>query len=138
MPRLALARLSLTEMLADADSRAGLTADAQALILAETAATEAEIGRIIFGLLVMYEGFERRGEQVKTMVVAQWRHSLGGWPADVLHAAAQRWLNGPKAAFVPQPGDVLGLCEEIGGYRRALARKAARFLAATETERCSR
>lgn len=125
---LPLAKMSLATLL-DQPDREVITAQAQQLVTANSPATEMEIGKVIFELLSMYESFERRTEASKTLVVNQWRKSLAGWPVDVLEGASQRWINSDKASFVPQPGDVIKHCETIGLFRRALAKKAADFLA---------
>lgn len=103
-------------------------AEAERVLAANAPAGEAEVGRVIFNLLIMYESFDRRAAPSKTLVVEQWRRSLTGWPLDVLEKAAQSWINGEKASFTPQPGDVVTACERIGGFRRSLARKASNFL----------
>lgn len=112
----------------DARSLERFTSDARRVVAANTSATDAEVGKVIFNLLIMYDSFDRRGEQSKAMVVDQWRKSLTGWPIDVLEQAAQEWINGEKAAFVPQPGNILEACERIGSFRRAMAKKAAELL----------
>ncbi len=123
-----MAKVSLASLL-DLPDRPLLLADAELVVLANTPATDAEIGRVIFNLLIMYESFDRRSEASKAMVVDQWRQSLTGWPLDVLQQAATGWINGEKASFVPQPGDVIKACERIGAFRRAMAKKAADFIA---------
>lgn len=122
-----MAKLSLGTLFSQPD-RLSLEVDAERVLLANTPATESELGKVIFGLLIMYDSFERRPQESKTMVIDQWRKSLSGWPVDVLEEAAQRWINGPKASYMPQPGDVVTACEEVGRYRRAMAKKAADFL----------
>lgn len=122
-----MAKLSLATLLERQD-RDTITADAKLIVQADTPATDGEVGKVIFGLLIMYPEFDRRGEQSKAMVVEQWRKSLTGWPLDVLEQASQRWINGEKAAFCPQPGDVLKHCETVGLFRRAMAKKAREFL----------
>jgi len=102
--------------------------DAQLLVQADAPATDNEVGKVIFELLIMYPEFDRRSEASKTMVVNQWRKSLNGWPVDILEQAAQAYINGEKSAFLPQPGDILKHCETIGRFRRALAKKAREYL----------
>lgn len=98
-------------------------------VLADNApASDAELGQVILTLLIMYAEFDRRAEASKTLVLAQWRQSLKGWPRDVLERAAQGWINGDKAAFAPQPGDILAHCQRLGAFRKAMARKAREFL----------
>lgn len=126
-----MAKMSLSALMANSGNPIVANAyrhDAQAVILANTPATESEAGKVIFGMLIMYESFDRRGEQSKAMVIDQWRKSLVDWPVDVLEQAAQEWINGDKAAFVPQPGDILKTCERIGAFRRSMAKKAAELL----------
>jgi hypothetical protein len=120
--------MSLSALLADEPRRPLYRRDAEEVVLAATPATDAEVGKVIFGLLIMYESFDRRGEASKAVVIDQWRRSLTGWPVDVLEQAAQTYLDSEKASFVPQPGDVLKHCETIGRFRRALAKKARDFL----------
>lgn len=122
-----MARQSLATLLERPD-RQSLIEDAETIIDANTPASEAELGRVMFGLLIMYPEFDRRSEQSKAMVVDQWRKSLSDWPIDILEEATQAWINGEKSAFVPQPGDVLKVCERIGAFRRAMAKKARDFL----------
>ncbi|MBP2161286.1 MULTISPECIES: hypothetical protein [Asticcacaulis] len=105
-----------------------LRADARRVLADNLPAGDAELGQVIFGLLIMYAEFDRRAEASKTMVVTQWRQSLKSWPRDVLERAAQSWISGPKAAFVPQPGDILAQCQRHGAFRRAMAKKAREFL----------
>jgi hypothetical protein len=124
---LPIAKTSLAGLLERPD-RAELMETAEALILADFAAETDEMGRVIFELLIMYPDFDRRGEASKTMVINQWRKSLAGWPLDILEQAAQQYINGEKAGFVPQPGDIIKHCETIGRFRRALAKKARDFL----------
>lgn len=123
-----MAAKSLATLLADVEDRYSHRDNAEQILLANSPATEREVGKIIYELLTMYESFERRTEASKTVVVNQWRKSLGEWPVDVLEAAAQAWVNGEKASYVPQPGDVLKTCERIGAFRRAMARKAFDFM----------
>lgn len=123
-----MARKSLSALLADKPFRDLYCADAERIVLANTPATDTEVGKVIFDLLIMYEGFDRRGEQSKAMVVNQWRKSLTGWPIDILEQAAQAWINGDRASFTPQPGDIVTACERIGAFRRAMAKKARDYL----------
>jgi hypothetical protein len=76
--------------LIDRPDRADMVRDAQRVVEACVPATDAELGRIIFQLLIMYPEFDRRAEASKAVVLAQWRQSLTGWPVDVLERAAQR------------------------------------------------
>lgn len=105
-----------------------LRADAERVLTDTAPASAAELGQVILTLLIMYPEFDRRAEASKTVVLAQWRQSLSGWPRDVLERAAQSWINGDKAAFVPQPGDILAQCQRLGAFRHAMAKKAREFL----------
>ena len=125
-----LAKMSLSTLMSQ-PNRSELRDQADRVILANTPATDAEVGKVIFSLLIMYESFDRRGEHSKAMVVDQWRKSLTGWPVDILEVAAQSWINGEKASFTPQPGDIVTVCERIGAFRRAMAKKAVDFMEAT-------
>ena len=127
MADLPLAKLSL-KALRDHPDQERLRADARRVLADNLPAGDAELGQVIFRLLIMYAEFDRRAEASKTMVLAQWRQSLKGWPRDVLERAAQSWISGPKAAFVPQPGDILAQCQRLGAFRRAMAKKAREFL----------
>lgn|GEM_PF-4621372 len=102
--------------------------EAQVILTAETPARPEEIGKTVLRLLLMYDSFDRRAEASKTAVIDQWRKSLRGYPADVLAQATQEWIDGPKAAFVPQPGDIITICDRIGAYRRRLADRAKLIL----------
>lgn len=111
-----------------------LRALADRVILANTPATPSDVGMAIMNLLLMYGEFERRGEQSKTVVLNQWRKSLSlnPMPADVLERAAQEYIDGAKASYCPQPGDIITIGNRIGAYRKAMAKKAADFMEATE------
>jgi hypothetical protein len=124
---LPLAKLSL-KALREHPDQARLRADARRVLADNMPASDAELGQVIFGLLIMYAEFDRRAEASKTMVLSQWRQSLKGWPRDVLERAARNWINGDKAAFVPQPGDILAHCQRLGAFRHAMAKKAREFL----------
>lgn len=124
-----MARTSLATMVAaPTGQRDQFVQDARMVLTANTPATTDEVGRTILMLLTMYPDFDRRQEASKTLVIATWRSSLTGWPADILAEATKEWIEGPKAAFTPQPGDIIKACERIGGFRRAMAKKAADFL----------
>ena len=127
-----MATRPLSSLIAEANddpvSREMFEHQAGMVVRGNTPATEGEVGKVIFGLLIMYPEFDRRGEASKSMVVDQWRKSLAGWPVDVLEKATQEWINSPKGAFMPQPGNVLETCERIGAFGRAMAKKADELL----------
>ena len=114
---------------ADHATRVLLREEAKRVAAVYPVATDEEIGRLVFGLLIMYESFERRGEEAKVMVVDQWKQSLQGWPLSDLKSGISNWINGQKASFVPQPGDILTYCRRHEYSETAMARKAMFVLA---------
>ena len=121
-------RMSLWCLMEAVDQHPVLIKEAEQALVDCPLASDDDIGRIVFSLLIMYESFERRTEEAKSMVIDQWKRSLEGWPAKLLDSAAQSWINGDKASFMPQPGELLAYCRKFEHFPVKRSRKAAAFL----------
>lgn len=108
---------------ADAAVRDDLRRECAVAIASATPAEPAQIGILLHRLSLHYADRKLTAREAQ-LVAEDWLNDLDGLPLDLAELAFRRWRTGPKCAFFPKAGEILGLVEVERRTRAILHRRA--------------